>query len=58
MNLLSLKGFSQPSNVQCVHFVHRRLRLTVAETEVLVQTDDLTPYVIERVPNPFLRGTL
>ena len=41
-----------------VRFAHRRLRLTVDETEVLVQTNDLTPYVIERIPSPFLRDSL
>lgn len=32
--------------------------LSVDETEVLIQTDDLTPYIIERIPNPFLGGSL
>jgi hypothetical protein len=35
-----------------------RFPLSVDETEVLVQTEDLTPYVIERISNPFLRGAL
>jgi hypothetical protein len=32
--------------------------LSLDETEVLVQTNDLTQYVIERIPNPFIRGSL
>ena len=35
-----------------------RFPLSVDETEVLIQTDDLTPYIIQRIPNPFLRGSL